>query len=370
MMISSTRRSLSQPPAPNETEVSLFGPGVGECIVVHLGHGDWVIVDSCTEAGESEGVALRYLRQLEVDIATSVKAVVVTHWHDDHIRGAAGVLRAAKSAELVCSSALHTRHFQQGLGVSASRAQANYGVDEMRGMLDILRERKRGRKASVGPVWAAADKCILQGDHYAIHSLSPSDGTLTLAFQELEQLQPRRDAPKRRAVSVKPNQSAVVLWVCSGSNTLLLGADLEVGKDPRTGWLAILSSSTRPRGIADFYKVAHHGSANADHPSIWRELLVEQSTAALAPFSKGTEPLPRKCDLDRIGRSAGAAYCSSSAKPRRAKYERSVEKLLRGVTKNGVRQVRQSMGHVRLRRTLDGTGQWNVDLNGPAFRIG
>ena len=36
---------VTRPPAPDELEVSLFGRGVGECAVVHLGSGEWLVVD-------------------------------------------------------------------------------------------------------------------------------------------------------------------------------------------------------------------------------------------------------------------------------------------------------------------------------------
>lgn len=73
-------------PGDDEVEVSLFGPGLGECVVVHLGKSEWMIVDSCVRVGEKEPVALEYLEKLGVDIATSVTMVVASHWHDDHVR--------------------------------------------------------------------------------------------------------------------------------------------------------------------------------------------------------------------------------------------------------------------------------------------
>ena len=78
------------PPQANEIEVSLFGPGYGECVLLHLGFSDWVIVDSCLNKDKSPPV-LEYLRALGQDPAQVVKLVVATHWHDDHI-GGLGVL--------------------------------------------------------------------------------------------------------------------------------------------------------------------------------------------------------------------------------------------------------------------------------------
>jgi hypothetical protein len=50
-------------PRIGECELSLFGSGVGECIVIHLGNGDWVIVDSCFGgSGERQLIGLGWLR--------------------------------------------------------------------------------------------------------------------------------------------------------------------------------------------------------------------------------------------------------------------------------------------------------------------
>src|SRR5476651_2566238 len=99
------------PPSPNELELSLFGPGVGECLVVHLGSGNWMIVDSCLKEPRGRPIALEYLESLNVDVGSQVKLVVVTHWNDDHIQGIGEIVRAASSARFACSAALGSREF-------------------------------------------------------------------------------------------------------------------------------------------------------------------------------------------------------------------------------------------------------------------
>lgn len=44
-------------------ELSLFGCGVGECVVLHLGEGDWAIIDSCCSTTGGEPLALTYLKE-------------------------------------------------------------------------------------------------------------------------------------------------------------------------------------------------------------------------------------------------------------------------------------------------------------------
>ena len=124
-------------PKPDELEVSVFGSGIGECIVIHLGNEQWMIVDSCLDKNTREPVALRYLRELNVDVATCVPLVVVTHWHDDHIRGSARVFANAKRARFVCSAALdHEDFYRFIVGSRESTPTSSYESE----FLSIFRE--------------------------------------------------------------------------------------------------------------------------------------------------------------------------------------------------------------------------------------
>jgi glyoxylase-like metal-dependent hydrolase (beta-lactamase superfamily II) len=87
------------PPAADEIEVCLFGPGFGESILVHVGDGRWIAVDSCVYAGVDGPVALHYLDQLGID-ASAIETVLVTHWHDDHCRGASKLVASTPHAKV------------------------------------------------------------------------------------------------------------------------------------------------------------------------------------------------------------------------------------------------------------------------------
>ena len=242
--------NLIRPPLPDEFEVSLFGPGVGECVVVHLGSGEWMVVDSCTDRKTGNPVALDYLDQIGVNVSKAVKLIVITHWHNDHMRGLARILKAAASAELVCSAALKSIEFQDLLGASLADPPAEIGVDEFRGTFEVLLERGQGRAEAVGPKWAMANMCVFRSTQATVHALSPSHATFSLSLREIGasyQVSPR---PRRRMVAQTANEVSVVLWVEFGDLRALLGADLENAKDKRTGWLAIVDSSDRPQGRA------------------------------------------------------------------------------------------------------------------------
>jgi hypothetical protein len=341
-------------PAPNQLEISVFGPGIGESIVVHLGDGDWIVIDSCIDRRSGGGpVALQYLRSLGVDVGTQVRLVVATHWHDDHIQGLAEILAEAKSARFVNSAAyqLHELIKVVKLGAETSPLPA---TKEFNSIIRLLEDRRRRgeKKEAVGPVPALANKRILAltAHHRSISAevfaLSPSDGVFNIAQAELSNALSEIRL-RRRPLRQGPNQLSIVLWLKVGVLNVLLGADLEHVPGLTEGWNAIARSSERPEGRAAFFKVPHHGSHNADSPECWANLLSGLPTVFLTPYAPSR--LPRAEDIDRICLRSGQVYLTSNSAnyglPRR---ENAVEKTLREIAVKR-RSLRGLAGHIRLR---------------------
>jgi glyoxylase-like metal-dependent hydrolase (beta-lactamase superfamily II) len=153
-----------KPPEPDELELSLFGPGIGECVVVHIGRNEWMVIDSCLSESQGRAIALDYFDSLGVDPSCQVKLIVVTHWHDDHIRGAAELFRASSSARFSCPAALRHREFFTLVhaGAATKLVQHTSGVSEFSDILEELKARA-GSGAQAGPdIWAQDGMRLLQ----------------------------------------------------------------------------------------------------------------------------------------------------------------------------------------------------------------
>src|SRR6266496_6305280 len=87
-------------PEDSIAEVTLIGTGggYGESIVVHIGHNNWIVVDSCIDPVTKDSLPLKYLESIGVNPEISVKMIVCTHWHDDHILGISQLLKSSKNA--------------------------------------------------------------------------------------------------------------------------------------------------------------------------------------------------------------------------------------------------------------------------------
>lgn len=349
-------------PAAHQLEISVFGPGVGECIVAHLGDGDWIVIDSCIDRQSGRPIAMKYLRALGVDIASQVRLVVATHWHDDHIRGLSELFDAATIAKFVNSAAYSFRELLRVVVLGTKTAPQSSATTEFQGIVRVLEQRRSNgeRREAVGPIQAMANRKLLtlSGDSRSVKAdvvaLSPSDGVFNLAEAELRNaltaIEGRRRPPRQG-----PNQLCVVLWLKVGVLDVLLGADLEHVSGTTEGWRAIIGSGERPSGRAGFFKVPHHGSENADCPECWTDLLSNEPIAIVTPYAPSL--LPKPADVARMCKRTPLVYLTSDPSrygvPRR---DNAVEKTLREVVITR-RSLGGPMGHVRIRVDARSTGQ-------------
>lgn len=319
-----------------------------------------MIVDSCVD---SRGTPrpLCYLEDLGIDPAESVRSVVATHWHDDHIKGMAQVVARCRKARFCCSGALGSREFLAAVGRSEvrSRSRVSSGVRELHEVFSHLAESRR-------PTWALADRLLDRFSDSDVWALSPDDTAFDRFLESLTRLLPDHGATKRRIPRLSPNEASVVLWVRSPGFTSLLGADLE-----RAGWQRIVGRKTRPEGMASAFKVAHHGAESAHEPAVWKRMLMHSPVAILTPWKKGGGSLPTKADQRRIAEQTTRAYVTAppSGTRKRKEQSRAVERTLREMGAE-LRRDSQQFGAVRLRRRLDDGGKWSVETLGVATRLG
>lgn len=347
-------------PAVDEVEVSLFGPGFGECIAIHLGDNRWITVDSCTHPFTKRPAVLDYFDLLGVNPAEDVTKVIATHWHDDHVRGLSDLYSACTSADFICSNAVGSKEFLTLLETHKNlMMEMTSGLSEFQRILSTHIRRTGGP-----PAYACVDRRLFHATvaEYpcTITALSPSDHAYEEALRSIGALIPVPNQPKRRLSAFHPNHAAVVLWVSVGNLSILLGADLEEQGSRHTGWSAIIGSNLRPEGKASLYKVAHHGSKTGHHPDIWSTLLDNTPVAVLTPFERGSVKLPKVEDRDRICQYTDSAYISlASLRQRPIKRDHTTRKFMRRFGLDP-KPIQSAIGHVRMRARQ---GQaWQVEL--------
>ena len=303
------------PPAADEIEVTVVGPGFGESVLIHLGFGEWFIVDSCWDSYADRPAALSYLEQINVEAAVQVKGILATHWHDDHIGGISELLSTCSEAQFICAAALAKPEFLQlaSLFNKNPSAVGSSGVTEIRKVFDLLHRRYQR------PKYAIADRPIFTRMNLSrlarITALSPCDAEYHRFLGAVASLIPTAGETKYRCPDLNPNDLSVATWVKIEKIDVLLGADLEEHGEINRGWSAVLASADRPNGTALLFKVAHHGSLTGHHPGIWTSLLIPKAHSVLTPWNRGAK-LPTKSDCDRLAGLSSKSFATSQATKR------------------------------------------------------
>lgn len=368
--------SESLPPAANELEVSLFGPGYGESVIVHIGNGQWIVVDSCLGQSGGEPAALHYFSEIGCDVEHSVLLVVITHWHDDHVRGLREVVKRCKAAKIAVSAAFQQEEFLALPAIFSQRALPETGLDELAEVFRILQERHRGPFFEP-PMVATQDRLLLKAEipldgsrcPAMVYALSPSDRAILQACSAFAALNPVIGEPPKRIAPPSQNDASVVLWVEVGDHKVLLGADLQ--NDPSIGWSVLIDNSSAISGKAEVFKVSHHGAESGHEPRVWSELLSPNPTAVLCPWSLAGNLLPTDSDSERIKSLTSDAYITAPpvARHRFHLRENKVRRMVEDATRS-IQETALGWGHVRLRRSLsDARDGWRVELFGEARRL-
>lgn len=346
--------ALQKQPATNVLELSLIGPGYGETAVLHLGKGVWAIVDSC-EDSDGRPRALRYLWDMGVNPSVSVKLVVATHWHDDHIRGMGEQVEVCRSASFCCASVLTKPEFLATIQALEGRHQSEgrSGLRELYTVVQTLRERNDI------PILASGGRNVLVEDDCHVCALSPSDSTHLEFLRAIYDGYGTAGHKKDRVPVLEPNEISVALWVAVDNTFILLGADLT-----RKGWTEVLASTTRPRHKASAFKVPHHGAPDAHEPMVWPEMLQNNPYAVLTPWNKGGRNRPKATDARRILSLTRHAYATAASPASRRRGKRRYGSVSRGIADANVslRSAVAPAGLVRLRTTIGTDDDWSVEL--------
>jgi hypothetical protein len=357
-------------PGIDEVEVSIFGPGYGESVLVHLGGGDWMIVDSCLEPASQQPAALKYLKDIGVDPSQAVSTIVATHWDNDHIRGLARITRECCNARFFCTGALGDRDLKELLGKwFGLQRMPDSGIGELRNILNELSARRPSRPGNCADL-ASANKIVWErrgGERAEVRALSPSSSGVLATVAALRHKLNREAALYSRLPRISPNHASVVLRVEIGDVCVLLGGDLQVRDDASLGWKAVISDfGSGPR--SDSYKIPHHGSENADHPEIWKQMLHPTPLCLMAPYLGGGNNLPRIDDCRRILGNTENAFITCPPLARKYRDPDSMVRRTMREVATDLRDVSGRAGQIRARRRIQG-GEWSVETFGYAQHL-
>jgi beta-lactamase superfamily II metal-dependent hydrolase len=353
-------------PETDEIEVTLFGSGYGESVVVHIGSNKWLIIDSTIHRDTREPAAIKYLESIGVDVSKQVVGVIVTHWHDDHIRGISTIAENCLAAKFYISAALMSDQNRAKFltllydspvsRLAHLNAASSSGVAEFTKLIVFLRE-KNNR-----PAFVMYDQLLIDPPPIQLWALSPHSSVFEKAMDAIISQIPDKAGCVRRLRAPRPNHTSVALWLKFGHIRVLLGADLEECPE-HPGWSLIISE--RKISIidckAELFKVAHHGSDTGHHDSVWTDILAADPVCLIAPFNRNPK-LPKTSDIARITKLSSRVYITSIS-TERIDHTAFIDKsVYRKLEQRNAAYIQEKYSYVRGRKK--GENGWVIETHG------
>ncbi len=344
---------LRKPPQKDELEVTLFGKGVGESILIHFGDSRYAIIDSFRNPGSKKPIALEYLELINVPI-NNIELVVATHWHKDHIEGLYDILKQLKNnTKFVTYNIIQEELFNTFInsGISSDLLTNKFSTSlEFSNILNMIDQKK------VDIVFASNNKVIHKvlassmshKKDVTFYSLSPQDKEIYDYIKSL-------NLPKEEdsfTILTDDNLISIVIWLEIGKNIILFGGDLLEKSNEDSGWNAILKNHILS-GKADLFKVPHHGSISSHNEKVWTNLLEDKPVSILTKFNISS--LPKKQDIKRLMKKSKKVYVAGD--------NNKIKDIGPKIQKDfGINLSMQKLGIVRLRKNLrNSNSTWNIE---------
>jgi hypothetical protein len=332
-------------PAHDEIEVTILGRGVGESCVVHLGDGEWLIVDSFNDATDYRPAALRYLEAIGADPG-GVKHLVVTHFDVDHYRGIDRLHDACPNAVLWTTGALSHHEFIRLYG-DRTRVPL-LGV--LPGTIQRAAERKFGVNPGLRSLQAGSQ--LRSDPSSSVRALSPTPDAVLASASAVAAVAESGWRDHIVDHLRDDNRCSVVLHFDFEQLAVLLAGDL-LREPPRFGWQAVLDDlETKHLRPADLYKVSHHGSDTGHQDDVHGKLVEPEAIAVVSPFWPSA--LPQDSDRERLVVLAEELWQTAQS------VSFDMDEFGNRVSR------RQTTGLVQARRRRD-EAAWRVRYESPAF---
>jgi len=277
--------------------VFVAGPGTGESIAMALpGRAGWVVVDG--SAVDSRSIPAELIEHYVGREAypDTVAAFVLTHPHDDHVKGVPVFLE---------------RFPPRSAWVTAERPEGPHLLQVCEAMIAELRARPRSEQDRLRGV-RAAYVGLARWEDSADHDLGCAVDGATIDLEGCSvELRVRAPHPCAELTKIlgelangarkRANEASVVLEVVFGETRLVLGGDLprvltkktlheiERAAPLETGWDRVLEAYPQLLGH-HMLKLAHHGSAAAWHAGLMTPPPRRDRDWVVTPFNSSGLP--------------------------------------------------------------------------------
>ena len=381
LSVSKPLKDLSQRnlPLDDEIEITVLGinESVGESIVVHIGSGEWVIIDCC-KTRDGINLPLYYLSEIGADLS-KVLRVACTHLHSDHIVGLSEVLDRCKNSRFAYS--MVGDHNSLKYVIAQYKKDANLPNEgtfgEFMKCIDIVKKQRR----KVVPI--GLDQPIFADPNRKILGISPSINMNEMYQWKLLRYNLNDPIPSNL---LKTNFCSVASILLIGKVHAILGADLEsnrrynedieackenCNRKSKRGWCNVFQSSQYFLHYKyDYIKISHHSSSTGYCPLLWEQFMSHQSIGSSTIFVQGKNALPSQEMINKYADKCSELYYTSKIPTSiRDKKGRSILDDKKKTAIIDMCSVQEGIGVISSRRKIDGSNSWVTDMYESAIRV-
>lgn len=410
--------NITQPDV-DVAEVTLIGGphGYGESVVIHIGNGEWIIVDSCIDPSTKECLPLSYLQKMGVDIANRLKYVICTHWHKDHIDGISQLLEACGSDTifaLSCAEDRKTLVYEYASNFDyTGRSKI---LEELTNTFRIVSQKQIKVKR------VEQDKLIFKKGNVQCFALSPSEfeirqfetniasamsrfnrvvDEISKMVQEPSQIIEEatdiqheffksiknvldeegaeddivknsvRDLVEYKdANKIEKNNRCVAMLISFGLHHVVLGADLEVSCID-SGWHSVIGCECMNGIKANLLKIPHHGSKTGYLKEFMDHCIEPQATAKLSTWITGAKTLPESKILKEYHAHTSNLFITNDLllKYKNTEKDKTIRKIMNERTEEII-EILPQLGIIQSRIHIDSkSNEWETTLFGSAKRL-
>ncbi|GAB1353181.1 hypothetical protein MASR1M12_19150 [Erysipelotrichia bacterium] len=258
-------------------------------------------------------MALAYLESLGVNPSDSIKQIIISHFHDDHIRGLAATIEKCPNAQVWYPAPMTDDTFMTLVSLAGEiDSKHKSGIKELEKTLEVLEKNKLLYKQRVCMVLENTEILNDPSKKVCMRALSPSTTTIGLVRSVVN----AQSLIKKATIDEDElNFTSIAISAKLGKLSFLLGSDLECcSKNNDIGWGRVLEIFPGQPCFekSRHFKIPHHGSENGDHPRIWEDLVESQPRTVCTRFNKKSLPLDK--DVERIKKRSFEAYLTSFGK--------------------------------------------------------
>ena len=267
---------------------------------------------------------------------------MLTHYHSDHRKGIAKILKVCTEAKIFTSSTLASEPFYLLLSALTNGGNVPKFFNELLEIKNILENTNRKLK-----VLSDLSEPLISVETLKVFALSPNNET-EIHFDNIYKKLAEKyiETGNRKLKWGKDrNLQSVVLIVEIADLQILYGADFEY-HNKNIGWRCICDKSGFKKYKFDLLKIPHHGSKTAYNQKDWKDFLKENSILKLTPYSNSN--LPRKSMISNILSISKTSFITLNPAERYDKLPK---------------EIQESVGHLNIRKISKGYGAIEVTSN-------